>query len=403
VKPIKILLSIFFLLTFYACTPTPQNTDPQKATASPTPALEVTFEMRFGGSKRDRGIDLIQTRDGGYAIIGYTSSFGAGGEDIYLIRTDDQGRELWTRTYGGPDNDNGWAILETSDGNFVILGFTNSYGNGGMDTYLIKTDSQGNELWETTFGGPNNEYGWALDQTSDGGYVLAGQTDSFGEGGIDGYLIKVNSDGQELWSQVYGGPQEDRLFSIDSCADSGFILTGTTGTSSRIRDVYLVKTNADGELVWSQTFGEDLDDVGHAVRQTDEGGFIVAGYTKNFDASNYDTLMIKTDQDGNLEWQKLYGGILDDRTISIEQTQDQGFILVGYTQSFGGGNWDVFLVRTDPNGDVLWHDTFGGILEDTGYTVKQTPDHSFILTGETHTSSQGGGDLYFIKVEEESE
>jgi len=300
---------------------------------------------------------------------------------------------------GGAGKDNGWAILETKDGGFSILGFTNSFGAGAMDMYLIQTDAEGNLLWERTFGGPKSEYGWAMAPTPDGGYVLAGQTNSFGQGDKDGYLIKVNADGEEIWNQTFGGPKEDRLYSIDQGADNGFILVGTTTSfGAGNRNAYLVKTNDSGELAWTQVFGEDQDDVGHSVRQTTDGGYIVTGYTGSFGAKNYDTWLIKTDKAGALQWQKLYGEERDDRTIYGEQTDDGGYILVGYTRGFEAAGWDVFLVRTNLSGELIWHRTFGGNADDTGYTVRQASDKGFVLTGETYSFGEGGGDMYVIKV-----
>ena len=383
---------------------------PTPTVAEPTPTVtenEITFAKTFGGNRRDRGINLLQTRDGGYAIVGYTSSLDAIQEDIYLVRMDAQGEALWSKTYGGEGNDNGWAIVETEDGGFLITGFTDSFGAGGMDIYLIRTDADGNVLWERTFGGSHSEFGWAMAATTDGGYVLAGQTDSFGAGNKDGYLVKVNAEGEEIWSQTYGGPKEDRLFSIDQSSDGGFVLTGTTksfGVGNSQRDLYLVKTNSTGELVWTQVFGEEPDDVGHAVRQTADGGYIVTGYTKSFGAQNYDTWLIKTDEAGISQWQTFYGEASDDRTIYGEQTDDGGYISIGYTRGFeSAGNWDVFLVRTDSGGEVTWHKTFGGLTEDTGYTVRPTADKGFILTGETYSSGEGGGDMYVIKVNQDGE
>jgi hypothetical protein len=374
---------------------------------SPTATLvekEITFEKTVGGSRRDRGINLLQTQDGGYAIVGYTSSMDAEQEDVYLVRTDPLGDVIWSMIYGGEGKDNGWDVLELEDGGFLIVGFTDSFGAGEMDIYLIRTDDLGNLLWERTFGGPRSEYGWAMAPTSDGGFVLAGQSTSYGDGAEDGYLVKVNAQGEEIWSQTFGGPFEDRLFSVDQSADSGFVLTGTTTSfGSGNRDAYLVKASETGDLVWTQVFGEEQDDVGHSVRQTSDRGFIVTGYTKSFDANNYDTWLIKTDEAGELQWQKFYGESGDDRTIYGEQTDDGGYIMTGYTTGYDSVGWDVFLVRADSSGAVIWLRTFGGKADDTGYTVRQTSDGGFILTGETYSSGKGGGDMYVIKVNQDGD
>lgn len=364
----------------------------------------TTFTRTFGGEGRDRGINLIQTRDGGYAFVGYTSTPPAVQEDVYLVRTDRQGAVLWTGTYGGDGRDNGWAVLETGDGGFLIVGFTDSSGAGEMDIYLVRTDVDGNPLWERTYGGPGSEFGWAMIPAADGGYLLAGQTDSFGEGDKDGYIVKVNVTGDELWSRTFGGPQEDRLYSVDRSADTGFILTGTTKSfGAGGRDAWLVKTTNTGELAWTQVYGEEQDDVGHSVRRTTDGGYIVTGYTQSFSAQDYDSWLIKTDSAGVSKWQTLYGGTRDDRTIYGEQIEGGGYIATGYTKGFGAIGWDVFLVRIGFTGEVAWHKTFGGTGQDTGYTVMQTSDRGFALTGETTSFGAGGGDMYVIKVNQVGE
>jgi hypothetical protein len=273
-----------------------------------------------------------------------------------------------------------------------------------MDIYLFETNSMGELLWERTIGGPQDEYGWSMAPTTDGGYVIGGQTESFGAGDKDGYLVRVNAQGEEIWNQTYGGPGEDRLFSVDQSADSGFVLTGTTRSfAAGERDLYLIKTDSFGEMTWMQVLGEEHDDVGHSVRQTADEGYIVVGYTRSFEAANYDTWLIKLDAAGDVDWEQFFGGTGDDRAIYGEQTADGGFIMTGYTKSYDAIGWDVFLVRADQSGEVLWYQTFGGQSEDTGYTVRQASDKGFILTGETYSFGAGGGDMYIIKVNQDGE
>jgi hypothetical protein len=402
------LLVTFFLVVLSACSSSSPTAPPTSLSVPPPTPTEVVQEFTFittqGGERRDRGINLLQTADGGYAIVGYTSSGDAIGEDVYLVRINSQGELLWSQTYGGEGEDNGWELLETEGGGFIVVGFTNSYGAGGMDIYLFETNSMGELLWERTIGGPQDEYGWSMAPTTDGGYVIGGQTESFGAGDKDGYLVRVNAQGEEIWNQTYGGPGEDRLFSVDQSADSGFVLTGTTRSfAAGERDLYLIKTDSFGEMTWMQVLGEEHDDVGHSVRQTADEGYIVVGYTRSFEAANYDTWLIKLDAAGDVDWEQFFGGTGDDRAIYGEQTADGGFIMTGYTKSYDAIGWDVFLVRADQSGEVLWYQTFGGRSEDTGYTVRQASDKGFILTGETYSFGAGGGDMYIIKVNQDGE
>jgi hypothetical protein len=374
--------------------------EPTEMVITPTEEENLyTFIISHGGTRRDRGINLLQTRDGGYAVVGYSNSGDAVGEDVLLVRLDRQGNVLWSKLYGGEGDDNGWDLLETDEGGFIVVGFTDSMGAGGMDIYLIRMDALGELIWERTYGGPQDEYGWSMTRTVDGGYVLGGQTESFGEGQEDGYLVKVDPKGDEIWSQTYGGGLEDRLFSVDQGADNGYVLAGTTRSFGKgERDLFLVKTDNAGMLSWMQVFGGKRDDVGHAVRQTADSGYIITGYTKSHGTANYDSWAVKTDIVGEIVWETFFGDFGDDRTIYGEQTWDGGYILTGYTRSFGEGNWDVFLVKLDAAGEVSWFKTFGGTHEDTGYTGHQTSDFGFVLTGETYSNGKGGGDMYIIKV-----
>lgn len=400
------LLLIFALLLLSTCqTSAPEPTQDLTLTSTLDLILEPTstetvqnpaIEHRYGGESRDRGINMLQTHDGGYAAVGYSSSFGSGDEDIYLVRTDPDGKLLWSSSYGGTGDDNGWDLLETPEGGFLILGFTNSMGAGKMDLYLIQTDPQGELIWEMTYGGPEDDYGWAL-ESEDDGYLLAGQTKSFGAGDIDGFLVKVNLAGEPIWRQTYGGTAEDRLYSIDQTNSGGYVLAGTTRTDSQgERDAYLIKTDSEGELIWSSSFGEEQDDVFHAVRETSEGDLIATGYSKSFGAAGYDAWLMNIDSDGEPNWQRLFGGTLDDHLISGEQTVDGGYILAGYTRSFGASGWDVLLAKLDPDGELIWTELFGGRLDDTGYTVIQTTAGDYLVTGETYSQGAGGGDLYLI-------
>ena len=360
----------------------------------------IAFERTFGGAAMDEGVSVSQTADGGYVLTGLTRSFGAGGEDVFLIRTDPSGSEVWAKTFGGSGLDNGWSVLETPDGGFLIAGFTDSFGAGGVDFYLIRTDSTGELLWEKTYGGEADDYAWAIQPAPEGGYVIAGQTDSFGAGDIDAYLIRIDADGEVLWTQTYGGKQVDRVFSVDQAPGGGFILAGITSSfGAGGRDAYVVKTDSLGKTDWERTFGDIGDDVAHSVDHTEDGGYLVMGYTNSFGAQDYDVYLIKIDFLGDTQWTQLFGGKADDRVITGQQTLDGGYILVGRTRSFGAGNWDMYLVKTDSIGDPQWSHTFGGALDDTGYAIQQTRDGDYVMTGFTRNAGAGLRDVYLLKIE----
>jgi len=307
---------------------------------------EKYWEKTFGGAGCDEGYSVQQTSDGGFIIAGVTSSFGAGEYDVYLIKTDGDGNEVWSMTFGGTSYDGGYSVQQTTDGGFIIAGYKSWTGAVGQDIYLNKTSGNGNEVWSKTFGGSSYDYGRSVQQTRDGGFIITGYTSSFGAGEYDVYLIKTDGDGNEVWSKTFGGSNWDSGNSVQQTTDDGFIIAGGTESfGAGNYDVYLLKTDANGDEVWSKTFGGSSNDSGRSVQQTSDGGFIIAGETRSFGAGGRDVYLIKTDNDGNELWSKTFGGSSNDGGHSVRQTTDGGFISAGYTRSFG---YDVYLIYYKP-------------------------------------------------------
>jgi len=217
---------------------------------------------------------LFRTADlgWGYIITGYTYSWPDYYYNVYLIKTDSSGNEVWSKTFGGTDNDYGHSVQQTTDGGYIITGYTNSWADYYYDVYLIKTDSSGNEVWSKTFGGTDNDYGESVQQTSDGGYIIAGSTYSVEPYNI--YLIKTDSSGNEVWSKTFGGTPDERGYSVQQTADGGYIIAGYTSSFGSGNGVNLVKTDSSGNEVWSKTFSGAE---GRSVQQTSDGGYIIAG------------------------------------------------------------------------------------------------------------------------------
>jgi len=358
------------------------------------------WERTYGGSDDDYGESVAQTSDGGYIIAGKTSSFGAGYSDVYLVKTDCDGDTLWTRTYGGSYNDGGYSVAQTSDGGYIIAGYTDSFG-GERNVYLVKTDAAGNTLWTRNYGGSDDVVGLSVAQTSDGGYIIAGWTTSFGAGESDFYLVKTDGDGDTLWTRTYGGSSGDYGYSVAQTSDGGYIIAGATSSfGAGNYDVYLVKTDAAGDTLWTRTYGGDADDVGYSVTQTSDGGYIVAGETYSFGTGwTQDVYLIRTDMSGDTLWTRTYGGIDNDCAYSVIQATDSGFIVAGYTNSIGAGYFDFYLIKTNSSGDTLWTRTYGGSNDDYGRSVAQTSDGGFIIAGGTSSFGAGGEDIYLIKTD----
>jgi len=339
----KCMIVILFVIT---------SCDKKKPTE---PGELITWEKTFGGTSRDFANSVQETSDGGYIIAGETSSFGAVNSDVYLIKTDAQGQELWNQTFGGTSFDFANSVQATSDGGYIIAGRTSFFGadNDNTDVYLIKTDAQGQELWSQTFGGTSEDLANSVQATSDGGYIIAGETFSFGEGGGDVYLIKTNAQGGELWNQTFGGTSFDFANSVQATSDGGYIIAGgasSFGTGNS--DVYLIKTDAQGGELWNQTFGGTSFDFANSVQATSDGGYIITGCTQSFGEGDFDVYLIKTDAQGQELWSQTFGGTGSDVANSVQATSDGGYIIAGWTESFGEGGLDVYLIKTDAQGNT---------------------------------------------------
>jgi hypothetical protein len=345
---------------------------------------QTTFQKLYGGTSIDYGYTVNLTSDGGYILSGVTSSFGAGNGDVYLIKTDANGDTLWSRTYGGTNADEGHSVQQTVDGGYIIAGYTSSFGSRA---YVIKTDANGNTLWTKTYGGSVVDFIVSVQQTSDNGFILAGYTMSFGAGSFDVYLIKTDANGNISWTKTYGGINNDYASAVRQTSDGGYIIAGYSnsfGTNANY-DVYLIKTDGNGNPAWSKIYGGSGQDRGYDVRQTTDGGYIVAGYTDSFGSGGNDVYLVKTDAGGSLVWSETFGGAGNDFGYAVEQTSDHGYIVAGNTTGFGLAFPDVYLIKTDSTGIVTMSKTYGGGADDEAYSVRQTSDGGYLVGGYSNS------------------
>ena len=357
---------------------------------------QIMFQKTFGGSLIDFGASVHQTTDGGFILTGRIS-LSSTDQDAFLIKTNANGDTLWTKKYGGLNLENGSSVEPTTDGGYIVTGWTSSFGAGNFDVYLIKTDAVGDTLWTKTYGGTQQDQGRSVQQTTDGGYIVSGTTRSFGLPGFNAYLIKTNANGDTLWTKAFGGPtgQYDG-HAVKQTADGGYIVGGW---ANGITDLCLIKTNSTGDSLWTKTYGGINADLGADVQQTTDGGYILAGKISGTGVGNNDACLIKTNAVGDTLWTKTYGGLGDNSASTVQQTTDGGYIFVGLTNSFGAGNYDIYLIKTNAAGDTLWTTTYGGTNDEQGSAVYQTVDGGYIIIGYTNSLGAGNSDIYLIKTD----
>ncbi len=313
----------------------------------------VSWQKTYGGIDYEYAFSIQQTRDGGYIVAGSTKSFGAGDDDMLILKLDQTGTVSWQKAYGGIDPEAAYSIQQTSDGGYIVAGYTFSFGAGDQDMWILKLDQNGNVSWQKTYGGGGRDFRefTSIQQTRDGGYIVAGATDSFGAGDYDGWILKLDQTGTVSWQKTYGGSSEDTVNSIQQTSDGGYIVAGVTysfGAGSY--DLWILKLDQTGTVSWQKTYGGSGTDAYPSIRQTSDGGYIVAGLTGSFGV-NGDMWILKLDQTGMVSWQKTFGGSDIDFAASIQQTTDGGYIVAGY-YDFGAGNTDMWILKLDSNGNI---------------------------------------------------
>jgi hypothetical protein len=360
------------------------------------------FQRAIGGTNNDDAWSIKQTTDGGYAVAGETNSFGAGSYDMYIVKLDGSGTLQWSRTVGGTGYESVSSIIQTTDGGYAVAGYTSSFGAGSNDMYIVKLDANGTLQWSRTAGGTGGDLAWSIIQTTDGGYAVAGQTNSFGAGSYDMYIVKLNASGSLQWSKTVGGTNYEEARSIIQTTDGGYAVAGYTRSfGAGNDDMYILKLDASGSLQWSRTVGGTNYDYAFSIIQTTDGGYAAAGYTNSFGAGNDDMYIVKLDGSGSLQWSRTVGGTYEDYALSIIQTTDGGYAAAGYTVSFGAGSNDMYIVKLDGSGAVQWSRTVGGTGTDYASSIIQTTDGEYAAAGWTYSFGVGAGytDMYIVKLD----
>jgi hypothetical protein len=358
-----------------------------------------TFAKTIGGNNDDRAYSIIQSSDGGYVVAGWTKSLGAGYDDFYVVKLDSLGNVIWSKTIGGNYNDRAYSIIQSSDGGYVIAGYTDSFGTGNGDIYVVKLDSSGNIVWSKTIGGSYDDEARSIIQSSDGGYVIAGKIWNFMAGRGDMYVVKLDANGNVQWAKTIGGGFGTSANSIIQSSDGGYVVAGLIWNfGAGGFDMYVVKLDSSGNVQWTKTIGGSYMDVAYSIIQSSDGGYVIAGRT-NRSGSNVglgytDIYVVKLDSSGNVLWTKTIGGRSSYENTPIIQSSDGGYVVAGES----GG--DIHVVKLDSLGNVIWSKTIGGSNNDIATSIIQSSDGRYVVAGWTNSFGAGSYDFYVVKMDD---
>ena len=379
----------------------------------------ITWDKTFGGRREDMGFSIVQTENGGYAIAGYTvlirkekkddwrSKLGyiilekSKNQDFWIIKIDKNGNMEWDEVFGENEADLANSIIQTRDGGYVAAGFTWTIYAGKQDIWIIKFDENGNTEWEKTFDKDENDEAYSIIQTKDEGYAVAASTGARVWGETNCWIMKLDAKGNMEWENNFGGIGWDEIYSIIQTKDGSFITTGCVWSKGAGRgDVRVAKLNKKGGLLWDKAFGGSENDEARSIVQTNDGGYAVVGFTVLEDTGDRDFWVIKLDKDGNKVWDRTFGGTSEDWANSIIQSKNGNYMVAGWTKSMGAGKTDVWIVKLDKRGNLIWDKTFGGSENDEAHSIIQTEDGGYAVVGWTKSKGAGNADVWVIKLDE---
>ena len=377
--------------------------------------MPFTMIKNYGGSQDERGYAVQQTSDGGYVIVGSSTSYGAGGADVWILKVDVEGDFMWSKTYGGQANDIGKDIIQTSDGGYIITGYTKSYSSGGdSDLWLIKTNANGESClysdggicsessskWVKIFGTSGNDYGNSVQETSEGDFIVTGKS-----GRIPSiFAVKTNSVGEKIWEKLYGNSSNsgDRGNYILERQGLGYLILGKEMTGSSNDNLCLINIDGEGSEIWHSLYGGTNSDEGIYMSQVSGGGFIISGSSKSYGNGNWnDMWLVKTSTGGSMEWQKTFGGSYDETGHYVHEKTQGGYMIVGSTESFGQGLFDIWVISTDYTGNEIYSQTFGGSMDEKALKGAKSDSGALLIIGYTESFGNGGDDILFINIDPE--
>lgn len=359
-------------------------------------AAQVLWAYDYGSNGAETAGFVQQTKDDGYILAGHVYPTGQANSEIYLMKTDIYGKMQWQKSYDAKRHRNtgATAIVESSDGSFVLAGYSRT--RMQSDILLMKTDAKGEIKWQKSIGGANSsEEPMFIQQTKDGNFILCGYKET--DGNKDACLIKLNANGGVIWQKTYGGSGEDIANSVQECSDGGYILTGASERGSRKSDLVLIKTDKSGKLLWQKTYGGSGRDSGKSVRQTADAGFITAGYKSSEISGGLEVYLLKTDAQGNLSWEKTFTASSKNTAAAVEECSDGGYIVLANTYSYGSNLYGAYIIKTDASGNKIMENVLGKEGPDFVAWGQSTKDAAFVVAGTKNVTDPQGDNAFLLK------
>ncbi|MFH1013443.1 MAG: C1 family peptidase, partial [Thermoplasmatota archaeon] len=361
----------------------------------------VLWSHALGSSANDGARSAYHTQDKGYILSGYTYQSGPHNADVLLIKTNEDGDIQWSNTYGGDGREYGNSCIQTQDGTYIVVGYSTSYGSHEInkDAYIAKIDSAGTLIWERHFGGDDEDEATSVCETASGDYLICGYTKSFGAGDNDVYIIRMNTDGHEQWNITVGGSNSDRGSSIIPTSDGNYVIVGATGSfGAGLRDYLLIKISPTGEVLCRNIYGQQQNyEWALSVCETEDNGFLLVGYCDVLFEELLDVYIVKTDANGNYAWEQRYGeGTFYDYGTSVVR-QDDSYIITGVSKSKLHSN-DIYLLSIDQTGNKIFSQKISGNNNDWANTIISTDNQNLIIAGQTNSNDEGQFDMMLTKM-----
>ncbi len=376
----------------------------KKKTVKKEELYHAVWKKTYGGDDGDIAQGIAALDNGDSVIVGTCQSFGAKQTDICVSRMNDKGEMAWRLMLGGEKVDEGKAIIRTEDGNLMVLGSTKSYAkNYDRDLYVVKVSPQGNVIWEQSFGGDRDEFAGGIAQTDDGGAIVVGDTTSYGKGYKDIYIAKLDKNGKMVSSFVVGGNKEDSAQALTRTKDGNMVLVGyrETGRSGNT-DFFIMKIDQNGNKIWSQTYGGDRSDRLNGVTATEDGGIVATGSTYSYNSENTDLSVMKLNVEGTMLWHKIYGFKYYEYGNAVSTTADGGVMVAGGTNTLGKGDHSAYLIALNDTGEVVWSHVYGNRGKDSVNAITRLSDGSMIAVGESDSYSRATK-IYMLKIDKKQQ